>query len=144
MIPIARNENGNFPQPEEEPPVHVANNNDFDPTEILCDPALRKQIAEYAPEVQDQVRRAYILKGPTQPILKFPRTDSRAFSQSWYSRFKWIEYSQSMDAAFCFYCFLFKQPGRAEHFGFEVFTKTGFRDWKHAYRALPEHVGGFG
>ena len=145
LVPIARTGNANVTQPEpvqDPPPVHVTNNIDFDPAEILCDPALRKQISEYPPEVQDQVRRAYILKGPTQPILKFPRTDSRGFSQSWYSRFNWIEYSQSRDAAYCFFCFLFKQPGRAEHFGFEVFTKTGFRDWKHAYRALPDHVGG--
>ena len=35
----------NVVQPEESP-VHVANNNEFDPTEILCDPALRKQIAD--------------------------------------------------------------------------------------------------
>ena len=44
-----------------------------------------------------------------------------------YEKYNWIEYSESEDAAFYFYCFLFKQPGRAEHFGFEV---------------LPEHVGG--
>jgi hypothetical protein len=137
LVPISRTENTNVaqPQPEQEPPVHVANNKDFDPAEILCDPALRKQFAEYAPEVQDQVRRAYILKGPTQPILKFPRIDSRAFSQSWYSRYNWIEYSESKDAAYCFYCFIFKQHERAEHFGFKVFTKIGFTDWKHAYRA---------
>ena len=114
----------------------------INPDQIQSDPALRKQIAEYAPQIQDQVRRAYILKGRTKPELEFRRTDSRAFSKSWYEKYNWIEYSESEDAAFCFYCFLFKQPGRAEHFGFEVFTKTGFRDWKHAYRALPEHVGG--
>jgi hypothetical protein len=52
---------------------------EFDPNEIVCDLALRKQIYEYAPEIQDQVRRACILKGPSQPtnILKDP--DSRAF-----------------------------------------------------------------
>ena len=37
---------------------------------------------------------------------------------------------------------LFKEPGRAEIFGYDVFNKTGFNDWKHAYKALPEHVGG--
>src|SRR5438034_9538493 len=103
LVPRASIQNANVVQPEQEPLVHVANNNEFDPAEILCDPTLRKQVAEYAPEIQDQVRRAYILKGPTQPILKFPRTDSRTFSQSWYSRYNWIEYSQSMDAAYCFY-----------------------------------------
>jgi hypothetical protein len=25
---------------------------------------------------------------------------------------------------YCFYCFLFKQPGRADQFGSEVFTRT--------------------
>ena len=79
LVPRASADDSNVAQPEQEPPVHVANNNDFDSAEILCDPALRKQIAEYPPEVQDQVRRAYILKGPTQPILKFPWTDVRAF-----------------------------------------------------------------
>jgi hypothetical protein len=30
------------------------------PDEIVCDPALRRQISSYALEVQDQMRRAYI------------------------------------------------------------------------------------
>jgi hypothetical protein len=38
---------------------HVLNLDD-----IASDPALRKQIYEYAPKVRDQVRRAYIAKGP--------------------------------------------------------------------------------
>ena len=46
--------------------------------------------------------------------------------------------------AFCFHCFLFKQPGRAEHFGYEVFTKEGFTDWKHASKAFKDHIGGPG
>jgi len=117
---------------------------EFDPNEIVCDPALRKQIYEYAPEIQDQVRRAYILKGPSQPtnILKDP--GSRGFSVGWYKKYNWLEYSESKDVGYCLYCFLFKQPGRAQHFGYDVFNKTGWRDWKHAYKALPEHVGGVG
>ena len=112
----------------------------------MCDPGRRKQINEYAPDIQDQVRRAYILKGPMQPDLSnFPRTQfgsvKRAFSKSWYKNYTWLEYSEIKDAAYCFYCFLFKQPGRAEHFGFEVFTKSGYRDWKHASQGLKGHVG---
>jgi hypothetical protein len=42
------------------------------PDEIMCGPALRQQIEDYHPDVQAQVRRAYLLKGPTQPIVKFP------------------------------------------------------------------------
>jgi len=49
------------------------------------DPSLRKQIHLYAPDIQDDVRRAYVLKGPMQPKLtSFPRTpfgsDTIAFS----------------------------------------------------------------
>ena len=40
---------------------------EFNPAEIVCDPAHRQQIADYHPNIQDQVRRAYILKGPTRP-----------------------------------------------------------------------------
>ena len=35
-----------------------------------------------------------------------------------------------------------KPLGSAHCFGSEVFTKTGFSDWKHGYKALPEHIGG--
>ena len=34
------------------------------------------------------------------------------------------------------------RSGSSTHFGYDVFTKKGFRDWKHAYQALPAHVGG--
>jgi hypothetical protein len=130
-----------IPNMQQDPSPNV---NEFNPDDIVCDPALRRQIASYSPAVQDQVRRAYILKGPTQPVVKYLRTDGRAFSQSWFQRYNWIEYSVSKHAAFCFYCFLFKNPGSAERFGYDVFTKTGFKDWKHAYKALPEHIGGVG
>ncbi|XP_058725536.1 uncharacterized protein LOC131596815 [Vicia villosa] len=117
---------------ELEPPLNNVVN-EFNPNEIVRDPGRRKQINEYAPNIQDQVRRAYILKGPMKPDLSiFPRTQfgsvKRAFCKSWYKNYTWLEYSEIKDAAYCFYCFLFKQPGKAEHFGFEVFTKSGYRD----------------
>ena len=43
-------------------PRHV-----LDPSEIVADPACRKKIEDYPKEIIDQVRRAYMLKGPTQP-----------------------------------------------------------------------------
>jgi hypothetical protein len=138
----------NVVQPEaveaEEPPPNVAN--EFNPNEIVRDPGRRKQINEYAPDIQDQVRRAYILKGPMQPDLAtFPRTQfgsgTRAFVKSWYQKYTWIEYSEFKDAAYCFHCFLFKIPGKREHFGYEVFTKDGFKDWKHASKGFTDHVG---
>ncbi|XP_058772135.1 uncharacterized protein LOC131645966 [Vicia villosa] len=130
LVPRASIENVNVVQPEaevEETPPNVAN--EFNPTEIVRDPGCRKQIHEYAIDIQDQVRRAYILKGPTQPDLAiFPRTQ---FGKS----------SRSKDAAYCFYCFLFKPPGRAEHFGYEVFNKDGFKDWKLASKGFKDHIG---
>jgi hypothetical protein len=67
-----------------------------------------------------------------------------AFCKSWYEKYTWIEYSEFKDATYCFHCFLFQQPGRPEHFGYEVFTKDGFKDWKHASQGLKDHVGGLG
>ena len=71
LVPRASIENVNIVQSEaevEEPPPNVAN--EFNSNEIVRDPGLRKQINEYAPDIQDQVRRTYILKSPTQPILE--------------------------------------------------------------------------
>jgi hypothetical protein len=48
----------------------------------------------------------------------------------------------SKDVTFCFYCYLFRQEANHEKFGHVVFTKTGFNDFKHAYRVFPGHVGG--
>jgi hypothetical protein len=41
--------------------------------EIVSNPTLRKPIHEYALEIHDQIKRAYILKGPTQHIVNFPK-----------------------------------------------------------------------
>ena len=38
----------------------------------------------------------------------------------------------SKDAAYCFYCFLFRKEVNHEKFGHEVFRKTGYDNWKHA------------
>jgi hypothetical protein len=78
--------------------------------------------------------------------LDFPSkkygSKSRKFSASWYKKYDWIEYSKSKHAAYCFYCFLFKQPGSSTHFGHDVFNKIGYSNWKHASEAFPLHVGG--
>ncbi|KAG4974519.1 hypothetical protein JHK82_041033 [Glycine max] len=63
LVDRASIENVNVVQQEAElePPPNVVN--EFNPNEIVRDPGHRKQINEYAPDIQDQVRRAYILKG---------------------------------------------------------------------------------
>lgn len=53
--------------------------------ELLADPSLWTKIYEYNCNIQDQVRRAYLLKGPCQPQNhKFPlrkfETKSRWFN----------------------------------------------------------------
>ena len=92
---------------EAQPPRNITN--DFNPNEIERDPGNKKQFFEYPPNIQDQVRRAYVLKGPMQPDLnKFPRTEfgssrsSRAFSKSWYKTHPWIEYSEWKKGVCCF------------------------------------------
>ncbi len=71
-------------------------------------------------------------EAPCQPKLKvYPETrfgsKSRRFKSSWYSEYEWLEYTEELDACFCFTCRLFL-PNSTE----TAFTKTGFRDWKHA------------
>jgi hypothetical protein len=117
----------------------------FNPDEIVVDPALRRQIGEYNINVQDEVRRAYILKGPCQPRgLDFPRRQygqrSRHFQEQWYENYDWLEYNESKDASYCFYCFLFKQLGKGEKY--EAFTKVGYNNWKDAVDKFRSHVGG--
>ena len=121
---------------------------EFNPlVHVVADPALRIPIEGFHPNIKFEVRRAYLLRGPTQPIgHNFPRKrvgkDWRLFQPKWFKDYDWLEYSVSKDAAFCFYCFLFRQEAEHEKFGHVVFTKTGYDDWKHAYRGLPGHVGG--
>jgi len=145
------------PEPQQRPQEEEQQEDDgisliteFDPhVHIVADPnpALRMPIERFHPNVQSDVRRAYLLKGPTQPIgHNFPRkrvgNDWRQFLPKWFKEHDWLEYSVSKDATFCFYCYLFWQEADHEKFGHVVFTKTGFNDFKHAYRGFPGHVGG--
>lgn len=114
---------------------------------IIADPGLRIPIDEFDHDIRDEVRRAYVLKGPTQPIgHTFPKKqfgkDLRTFCAAWFTKYDWLEYSVEKDAAYCFYCYLFRYDPSESHFGYDVFSKVGFRNWKNAYKSLPEHVGG--
>ncbi|XP_022856754.1 zinc finger MYM-type protein 1-like [Olea europaea var. sylvestris] len=88
----------------------------------------------------------YLEKGPCQPYEHdFPRrpmgNDNRCFRKEWFSEFHWLEYSIEKDAAYCLHCYLFK-PDRGSQGDGHIFTKTGFRDWKHK-KTLKDHVGLF-
>lgn len=79
---------------------------------------------------------------PYQPHLKVYPSQTfgrkvRRFSSDWYSRYKWLEYNEEKDAAFCFACRVFN-PNPSE----KKFTHIGFRDWHHALDAgkgFPKH-----
>ncbi|XP_022162586.1 zinc finger MYM-type protein 1-like, partial [Myzus persicae] len=77
---------------------------------------------------------------PHQPLLvSFPKKlfgkQNRSFSSKYYKDYTWIEYSQNKDLVFCFYCRNFGTSSNSE----EVFTKSGFKDWKKISEKLNKH-----
>ena len=140
-------------QPEvEQQPVGEGHNGDgdgginlireFDPNvHVISDPALRIPFEQFHPNIIDEVKRAYLLKGPTQPKdHTFVREKYRAFRAAWFADYDWLEYSVTKKAAYCFYCFLFRKEADHEKFGHDVFTKIGYTNWKQAAsRGFPDH-----
>ncbi|XP_022873882.1 uncharacterized protein LOC111392720 [Olea europaea var. sylvestris] len=92
----------------------VLNNVEFDVTKLPTDPGLKIPILDYNANIRDEVRRAYMLKGPCQsqdhdfPKRQFGVT-IRRFNPSWFKEFgSCLEYSVDNDAAYCSYCYLFR------------------------------------
>ncbi|CAH9072947.1 unnamed protein product [Cuscuta europaea] len=113
---------------------------DFESLE--ADPGLRKRIADFHPNVQDEVRRSYIQKGPFQPRdhdfpFKLIGGKKRRFVSSWFDEHKWLEYSIAKDAAFCLPCYLFKNEWEV---GGDHFVGIGFSAWNKKDRFYL-HVG---
>lgn len=108
---------------------------------VIADPGCRIAIDRFHPDIRDEVKRAYLVKGPTQPRgHAFPKTTRRCFRAAWFDDYDWLEYSVSKDAAYCFYCFLFRREAEHEKFGHVVFSKTGYDTWKNAAnRGFPDH-----
>lgn len=117
---------------------------EFSLDHIISDPGLRIPINQFGPNIRDEVRRAFMEKGPTQPSgHKFPKAlDKRSFQKDWFKQYNWLEYSLVKDRAYCFCCYLFRKGVDDDKFGYEVFTKIGFKQWKNAYLILRKHVGG--
>ncbi|RWR73422.1 zinc finger MYM-type protein 1-like protein [Cinnamomum micranthum f. kanehirae] len=111
-------------------------------TDLPADPGLRNPISSYHPMDRDQVRRAYLQKGPCQPRdHKFPYTgcgqDKRRFNPFWFKDYgSWLEYSIEKDAAFCMCCYLFGEETR-----YDAFITQGFKSWRKKER-IENHVGG--
>ncbi|CAN1149252.1 Zinc finger MYM-type protein 1 [Linum perenne] len=90
---------------------------DVDVNLLKADPGLRKKISSFHPNVQDEVRRVYIQRGPCQPKgHSFPFREiggkKRRFIASWFDDYWWLEYSIEKDAAYCLPCYLFKHEER--------------------------------
>lgn len=59
----------------------------------------------------------------------FPKDKSnRSFQPRWIDTFGWIEYSENLDAVFCYPCRQFGSSSSKD----DVFTKSGFKSWKSA------------
>lgn len=88
-------------------------------------------IAHHNPEGPDDISKTPS-EGPTQPKINFPvkqQDYKRSFQASWYKKFPWLEYSERIDAAFCFACRHFLLPSANAE---KTFTAGGFCNWKKA------------
>ncbi|XP_059658418.1 uncharacterized protein LOC132304705 [Cornus florida] len=115
--------------------------------DLAADPGLRTPILNYHPDIRDQIRRAYLLKGPCQPKkYHFPYKSYgqclRRFNPAWFDAFStWLEYSKDKDEAYCLCCYLFK-PKIGEQSGGDTFVSEGFSNWKKGLEKLQSHIGG--
>ncbi|KAJ9537272.1 hypothetical protein OSB04_030005 [Centaurea solstitialis] len=102
--------------------------------DLPSDPGMRIRILDYNPNIRDEVRRSYLLKGPCQPRNhQFPYTlfgrKQRRFNAASFDEYpSWLEYSVNEDAAYCLCCYLFKANVGAQAGG-DSFVGKGFKNW---------------
>ncbi|XP_073061901.1 uncharacterized protein [Primulina eburnea] len=123
----------NLPPEVESQKFRKVENTGVDLNLLKRDPGLRRQIWEYSPNEQEEIRRAYLNLKAFQPILsEYPLNKNslhpRRFQSSWYELFPWLEYSLAKDKAFCFPCFIFNKPSGCPKQ--TAFTVDGFDNWK--------------
>ncbi|KAK9278524.1 hypothetical protein L1049_028092 [Liquidambar formosana] len=113
--------------------------------DLPFDPGLRKKISDYHPNDRDEIRLAYLQRGPCQPSShEFPQKSVgvklRRLPTKWLEEFgDWLEYSVSKDAVFCLYCYLMGNSIGGQGGG-DAFTRTRFSCWGKKKR-LGVHVG---
>ncbi|XP_021812318.1 zinc finger MYM-type protein 1-like [Prunus avium] len=101
-------------------------------------------MTDYSPNHRDEIRRAYLQKGPCQPKgHRFSQSNqsgiNRRFIAQWFDEFDWLEYSITKDAAFCLHCYLFKT--NFDQVGGDAFSGVGFNNWKKGRERFSIHVG---
>ncbi|CAL8152371.1 unnamed protein product [Prunus armeniaca] len=153
--PASSNQPSNNP-PTSHPPLN--NSGSLKRSEVIeldeilanlpADPGLRPPMTYYNPNFREQIRRAYLQRGPCQPKSQndMPQTlmgeSNRRFLVKWFDSFVWLEYSKEKDAAFFLHCYLFKcdfdKQGKA---GSDVFTEKGFKNWRKGPENFRDHVG---
>ena len=87
----------------------------------------------FHPSDWDEIRRYYLQKKkkPCQPYEHdFPQTKigglMRWFNPKWFKEYgSWLEYSIEKDAAYCLYCYLFRQDVGMQSGG-DSFVTKGF------------------
>ena len=94
---------------------------EFSEDDIIHDPANRKPIDSYHPNIRDQVRMAYLLKGACQPMnhiftQRLITGELRIFNPEWFDRYVWLDYSASSDQAYCLCCYLLKNVVGSQSF----------------------------
>ncbi|XP_028085988.1 zinc finger MYM-type protein 1-like [Camellia sinensis] len=101
---------------------------------------------DYNANDRDQIRRAYLQKGPCQRryhnfLQKSFGQKLWRFNQAWFSEFpNWLEYNVAKDATFCLCCYLFK-PDIGDQADGDSFVGEGFSNWKKKEK-IRTHVGG--
>ncbi|XP_051963125.1 uncharacterized protein LOC127629878 isoform X1 [Xyrauchen texanus] len=114
--------------PRPESPDSAASN---DISRCLAEGSVQRSCA--APPGPDDISQSRA-DGPVQPVLKvFPKTQhrnrKRAFIETWYKDFTWLEYSVSRDSVYCYPCRHFSLPNAP----MSIFrSESGFSNWKKA------------
>lgn len=113
---------------------------------LPTDPGERPMMEFYHVSQRDEIRIAYLQRGPFQPRNHlFQQRKIGAglykFNPAWFDDYKyWLEYSIEKDAAFCLCCYLFVSELKKQN-GFLAFVKDGFKGWNKRERLSFHNAG---
>ena len=100
-------------------------------------------------EVRTNKDEDTILREPNQPDYRsippqkhtVKKEKEIRFQLSWYEKFKWIHYDETVEGVLCFICVSASQQGLTSITKSydDAFMKNGFRNWKKAVESFHEH-----